>query len=102
MSLAHRYRRPRLLTSRWSQQEKSNMAEQEGKKTIDYITKSTIFAILPSLCFETHPIKFYGKEKHNAKILSIHLSEFDEKLQNYSSIKVYVKWSLGEFECFIA
>ena len=52
--------------------------------------------------FETHLIKFYGKEKHNAKILSIYLSEFDEKSQNYSSIKVHVKWSLGEFERFIA
>ena len=39
------------------------------------------------------------------KILSIYLSEFNEKSQNYSSIKVYVKWSLhslGEFERFIA
>ena len=48
--------------------------------------------ILPSLCFETHPIKFYGKEKHNAKILSIYLSKFDEKSQNYPSIKVHVKY----------
>ena len=45
---------------------------------------------------------FYGKEKHNAKILSIYLSEFNEKAQNYSSINVHVKWSLGEFERFIA
>ena len=45
---------------------------------------------------------FYGKEKHNAKILSIYLSKFNEKAQNYSSIKVHVKWSLGEFERFIA
>ena len=73
------------------------MAEQEGEKTIHYIT-----LYLPSLCFETHPIEFYGKEKHNAKILSIYLSEFDEKSQNYPSIKVYVKWSLGELERFIA
>ena len=54
--------------------------------------------ILPSLYFETHLIKFYGKEKHNAKILSMYLSKFNEKAQNYSSIKVHVKWSLGEFE----
>ena len=44
---------------------------------------------------ETHLIKFCGKEKHNAKILSIYLSEFDEKSQNYSSIKVHVRWSLA-------
>ena len=56
----------------------------------------------PFVSIETHPIKFYGKEKHNAKILSIYLSEFDEKSQSYSSINVYVKWSLGEFERFIA
>ena len=74
-----------------------------GQKTIDSITKSAVFLqILPSLCFETHPIKFYGNEKHNAKILSIYLSKFDEKSQNYPSIKVHVKWSLGEFERFIA
>ena len=58
--------------------------------------------ILPSLCFETHPIKLYGNEKHNAKILSTYLSKFDEKSQNYASIKVHVKWSLGEFKRFIA
>ena len=58
--------------------------------------------ILPSLYFETHPIKFYGNEKYNAKILSMHLSKFDEKSQNYPSIKVHVKWSLGEFKRFIA
>ena len=58
--------------------------------------------ILPSLCFETHPIKFYGKEKHNAKILSIYLSKFHKKSQNYPSIKVHAKWSLGEFKRFIA
>ena len=43
-----------------------------------------------------------AKEKHNAKILSIYLSKFYEKSQNYSSIKVHVKWSLGELERFIA
>ena len=75
----------------------------EGKKTIGYITKSTIFCkFCRPFFFETHLIKFYGNEKHNAKILSIYLSEFDEKSQNYSSIKVHVKWSLGEFERFIA
>ena len=42
------------------------------------------------------------KEEHNAKILSIYLSEFDEKSQNYLSIKVHVKLSLGELERFIA
>ena len=35
----------------------------------------------------------YEKEKHNAKILSIYLSKFNKKAQNYSSIKVHVKWS---------
>ena len=48
--------------------------------------------------FETHPIKFYGKEKHNAKVFSIYLSKFDEKSQNYLLINVHVKWSLGEFK----
>ena len=58
--------------------------------------------ILLSLCFETHLMKFYGNETHNAKILSIYLSNFNEKEQNYSSIKVHLKWSLGEFKRFIA
>ena len=39
--------------------------------------------IFPSLCFETHPIKLYGNEKHSTRILSIYLSKFDEKSQNY-------------------
>ena len=76
-----------------------------GQKTIDSITKVEIggfLQILPSLCFETHPIKFYGKEKHNAKVLSIYLNKFDEKSQNYPSIKVHAKWALGEFKRFIA
>ena len=79
------------------------MAEQEGKKT-------TLYYKIDDFCKFCRPFvselirssQFYGKEKHNAKILSIYLSELDEKSQNYSSIKVYVKWSLGEFERFIA
>ena len=78
------------------------MAEQGGKDYRLYYEIGGFLQILPSLCFETHPIKFYGEEKHNAKILSIYLSKFDEKSQNYPSIKVHVKWSLGEFKCFIA
>ena len=75
-----------------------------GQKTIDSINYEIggFLQILPSLCFETHPIKFFGNEKHNAKILSIYLSKFDEKSQNYPSIKVHVKWYLGEFRRFIA
>ena len=38
------------------------------------------------------------KKKHNAKILSICLGKFDEKSQNYPSISVHVKQSLGEFK----
>ena len=73
----------------WGQQQKSKMAEQ-GQKTIIGV----FLQILPSLCFETNPIKFYGKEKHNAKILSIYLSKFDKRSQNYRSIKVDLKWYL--------
>ena len=70
-----------------------------GQKTVDSITKSAgFFQIFPSLFFKTHPIKFYGKKKHNAKVLSIYLSKFDEKSQNYLLINVHVKWSLGEFK----
>ena len=57
---------------------------------------------LPCLCLKTHPIRFCGKEKHNAKILSIYLTKFDEKSQSYFSIKVPVKRSLGEFQRSIA
>ena len=72
---------------------------RENKRAKDYRLYYEIggffLQILPSLCFETHPIKLYGNEKHNAKILSIYLSKFDEKSQNYPSIKVHMKWSLG-------
>ena len=67
-----------------------------------YYKINNFLQILPSLHFETHLIQFYRKEKHNANILSIYLSKFDEKSQNYSSIKVHVKWSLCGFEHFIA
>jgi hypothetical protein len=57
---------------------------------------------LPSHCFETYSDKFYGKEKLTAKILSIYMIELDENSQNYPSMKVRVKWSLSQFERFIA
>jgi hypothetical protein len=57
---------------------------------------------LPSHCFEAYSVKFYGKEKLSAKILSICMIELDENSQNYPSINVRVKWSLGQFERFIA
>ena len=79
---------------------KRNPAWQD-KRAKDYTLCYKIddfLQILQSFCFETHLIKFYGKEKHNAKILSIYLIKFDKKSQNYSSIKVHVKWSLGEFD----
>ena len=47
-------------------------------------------------------MKFYGKEKLTAKILSIYMIELDENSQNYPSIKDRVKWSFGQFERFIA
>ena len=56
----------------------------------------------PVPLFRNSPDQVYGKEKHNAKILSIYWSKFDEKSQNYPSIKVQVKWSLGEFKRFFA
>ena len=73
------------------------MAVQQGKKTIDSITKSGFLQFLPSHCFETYSVKFYGKEKLSAKILRIYIIELD-----YPSIKVRVKWSRGQFERFIA
>jgi hypothetical protein len=79
------------------------MAVQESRKTIDSITKVRFFLqFLPSHCFETYSVKFYGKEKLAAKILSIYMIELDENSQNYPSIKVRVKWSLGQFKRFIA
>ena len=69
-----------------------------NKRAKDYRLYNEIggfLQIFPSLCFETHPIKFYGKEKHHAKILSIYLSKSNEKSPNYPSIKGHVKWSLG-------
>jgi hypothetical protein len=78
------------------------MAVQQGKTTIDSITKIRIFAILASHCFETYSVKFYGKEKLSAKILRIYMIELDENSQNYPSIKVRMKWSRGQFERFIA
>ena len=71
------------------------MAEQEGKRLWTLLRSRQFFANFNS-------IKFYGKEKHNAKILSIYFSKFDKRSQNYLSIKVHVKWSLGEFKRFIA
>ena len=82
--------------------DKSKMAVQQGKKTIDSITKSGFLQFLPSHCFETYSVKFYGKEKLSAKILRIYMIELDENSQNYPSIKVCMKWSLGQFERFIA
>jgi hypothetical protein len=79
------------------------MAVQQGKKTIDSITKIRIFAVLSSHCFETYSVKFYGKEKLSAKILRIYMIELNENSQNYPSIKVRVnEWSRGQFERFIA
>ncbi len=57
---------------------------------------------LPAHCFKTYPIKFYEKEKLAAKILRVYLNELDEKSQIYPPIKVRVKWSFDQFECFIA
>jgi hypothetical protein len=77
------------------------MAVQQGKKTIDSITKIR-FLQFAVACFETYSDKFYGKEKLTAKILSIYIIELDENSQNYPSMKVRVKWSLSQFERFIA
>ena len=78
------------------------MTVQQGKKTIDSITKSGFLQFLPSHCFETYSVKFYGKEKLSAKILRIYMIKLDENSQNYPSIKVRMKWSRGQFERFIA
>jgi hypothetical protein len=78
------------------------MAVQQGKKTIDSITKIRIFAVFASHCYETYSVKFYGKEKLSAKILRIYMIELHENSQNYPSIKIRVKWSRGQFESFIA
>ena len=71
---------------------------------IESIAKSTVFANFAVSLFRNliYSIKFYGKEKHNAKILSTYLSKFDEKAQNCLSIKLHVKWSVGELGRFIA
>ena len=37
-----------------------------------------------------------GRETKREDFKHINCSKFDEKSQNYSSIKVHVKWSLGE------
>ena len=102
---SHRYRRSRLLTHkrRRGLHDKSKMAVQQGKKTIDsQLRKSGFLQFLLSHCFKTYSVKFYGKEKLSAKILRIYMIELDENSQNYPSIKVRVKWSLGQFERFIA
>jgi hypothetical protein len=79
------------------------MVVQQGKKTIDSITKSGFLQFLPSHCFETYSVKFYGKEKLSAKILRIYTIELDENSQNYPSIKVRmecrVTWSVRAFHC---
>jgi hypothetical protein len=77
---------------RWGLHDKSKMAVQQGKKTIDSITKSEFLKFLPSHCFETYSVKFYGKEKISAKILRIYMIELDENSQNDPSIKVRMKW----------
>jgi hypothetical protein len=50
----HRYRRPRLLTHTWRRRglhDKSKMAVQQGKNTIDSITKIRIFAVFAVALF---------------------------------------------------
>jgi hypothetical protein len=50
----HRYRRPRLLTHTWRRRglhDKCKMAVQQGKKTIDSITKIRIFAVFAVALF---------------------------------------------------
>jgi hypothetical protein len=66
------------------------MAVQQGKKTINSITKIRIFAFFAVALFDTYSVKCYGKEKFTAKILSIHMIELDENSQNYPAIKVRV------------
>ena len=73
------------------------------------LRKSGFLQFLPSHCFETYSVKFYGKEKLTAKILSVYMIELDENSQNYPWMKVRVKWSdlvsssvsLPEILCYV-
>ncbi len=69
------------------------MAVQEGRKTIDSITKMRFFAVFAVALFLnlSNQVLWEIKEKLAAKILSIYLNELDEKSQTYPSIKVRVK-----------
>ena len=54
LGMQHRYRNTRLLTHtkrRWGQHDKSKMAVQEGRKTIDSITKMRFFAVFAVALF---------------------------------------------------
>ena len=75
---------------------------KRAKRLYILLRKSGFLQFLPSHCFETYSVKFYGKEKLTAKILSVYMIELDENSQNYPSMKVRVKWSLSQFERFIA
>ena len=79
------------------------MAEQEGQKTIRSIRTSTVFGKFcrPFVSKLTRS-SFMGRRNVTRRFLSIYLRKFDEKSQNYLSIKVHVKWSLREFGRFIA
>ena len=63
----------------WGLHVKSKMAEQDGKRLIDCLTKMGFLQFLPLFLFEIPPIEFYGEKKHTAKILGIYLSELGKK-----------------------
>ena len=94
----HRYNKHRLLLGL---RVKPKMAEQEGKRLIDCITKMRFLAVLAFVLAQNSSDQVLWKNKHTAKIFSIYLSELGKMTRNYPPIKVRMKWSLGPFKRFI-
>ena len=78
------------------------MAVQEGRKTIDSITKISIFAVSAVALFQNLFGRALWQRETYREDFEHYMIELDENSQNYPSMKVRVKWSLGQFERFIA